>query len=115
MPGRPVPKPRDEARTRELRGLAERFWNLYRDQPRKRCVHASAELFIYLADRGFHCAAVRRHIHRRGELFEHSWVEVELGDLTYVLDVTGPQQFGLEGAMHTKAEYLSKMLAHGGA
>lgn len=102
-------------RLQGLGALVDRFHNLYRDRPLKRCVHAAAELFVYLADRGYNVTAVRTQVlvgKPAGKIwFEHSWVETELGSITYVLDVTGPQQFGFEGAVHPKKEYLAMLEA----
>ena len=100
-------------RLQGLGALVDRFHTLYRDQPRKRCVHAAAELFVYLADRGYNVTAIRTQVligKPAGKIwFEHSWVETELGSITYVLDVTGPQQFGFRGAVHPKMEYLTML------
>lgn len=105
------PKPSGIDDVLELGRLVERFHALYRDQRHKRCVYASAELFVYLADRGFDVVAIRRNVKAGKSLYEHSWVEVDIWKRPYVIDVTGGQQFrGLGGPIFPKAEYLSRLV-----
>lgn len=93
----------------ELVKLVEKFCAKYRNRPMKRCVDAAAELFMHLADHWYDVTAVRRCITVGERLYEHAWVEIEVGGVPFVLDPTGPQQF--QGPLISKKDDFFRILA----
>ena len=101
--------------------IVEHFYAMYGNDV-YRCVDVSKSLSDYLTRRGikneFVWAMVTprkifRHLTRThamspaqgryfaGSSYEHAWVEVG----NYVLDITGPRQFGFDSPMMTKEQY----------
>lgn len=92
-----------------LGSISGRFYSLY-GQAGLRCVDVSADFLKYITKCGFSACANRQVIKfKNGKntfLQEHSWCEVFIGNKTYVIDITGKQQFGLEYYFYHKKDYL---------
>jgi hypothetical protein len=92
-----------------LGSIAERFYCLYGNAS-LRCVDVSADFLKYITKLGFSACAIREIIKfKSGKntlLQEHSWCEVYIGNKTYVIDITGKQQFGLEYYFYHERDYL---------
>ncbi len=94
----------------QLGRLIERFAILYNGELNPRCVDVSSLFANYATQYGFEVNCVTKYVQAKGFKQEHSWNEIKLGNIWYVLDFTGKYQFKLGAIMYRRSKYLPMLI-----
>jgi len=98
-----------QLRLGELRKAIDRFYKLHKHRD-SRCVEVARKFSKYLSERGIKSKVVWNMVipkrgWRKGYKYEHSWVELKIGQKWYVIDITGPRQFEFKTPLFTREKY----------